>query len=102
MKRVNDTHGHVAGDELLRRVAGCLRLETRHSEGRPSDIVARYGGDEFVLGLRSALFDAAAITERIRARPCEPMQLARHDEAAQLSVSTELGEAPPHAPPPNR
>src|SRR3546814_6919285 len=74
MKRVNDTHGHVAGDELLRRVAGCLRLETRHSEGRPSDIVARYGGDEFVIGLRSDLFDAAAITERIRARLCEPME----------------------------
>lgn len=43
MKRINDEHGHDAGDEALRRAAGILRAAFRQS-----DILGRYGGDEFV------------------------------------------------------
>ncbi len=48
-KAVNDTHGHAAGDELLQRVADCLRQATG-----PEEMVARIGGDEFVVLLRDA------------------------------------------------
>ena len=46
-KKVNDTYGHLAGDECLAAVA----KEVDESFNRPSDVVARYGGEEFVVVL---------------------------------------------------
>ena len=48
-KRVNDTHGHSAGDAVLREVAEVIR-----SHASPSDTVARWGGEEFVVLRQSA------------------------------------------------
>lgn len=48
-KRINDTHGHLVGDQVLKRVAGVIQNQLK----RPSDFVARYGGEEFVVMLPS-------------------------------------------------
>jgi two-component system cell cycle response regulator len=61
-KRVNDTYGHAAGDEVLRMVAEVCRKSTRGN-----DILGRYGGEEFVLLMRNTPISGAVIAaERIR------------------------------------
>jgi diguanylate cyclase (GGDEF)-like protein len=62
-KRVNDTHGHLAGDAVLRTVAVCIKEIVRSY-----DLVARYGGEEFVVMISDADEETALrLAERIRA-----------------------------------
>lgn len=62
-KAVNDDLGHLAGDETLRRVAQALREQVRET-----DVVGRYGGDEFLALLTDADPDEVArVAERLRA-----------------------------------
>jgi diguanylate cyclase (GGDEF)-like protein len=75
-KQVNDTYGHLAGDDMLRNIAQMLQ-----SYARKEDIAARYGGEEFMLILpETDKEDAAIIAERLRA------------EVALTRVATEAGE----------
>jgi len=63
-KRVNDTHGHLAGSQVLREVGGLLAEHVDEVEG----IAARYGGDEFVLVLAGLDLDSAVdLAENVRA-----------------------------------
>ena len=63
-KRVNDTHGHAAGDGVLRDFAENLR-----AHARASDLVGRWGGEEFLLVLPDTDAESARrVVERIRAR----------------------------------
>jgi diguanylate cyclase (GGDEF)-like protein len=66
-KRVNDEHGHLVGDAVLRRVADIARERVR-----PSDFFGRWGGEEFlVLSAGTTLRTAAEIAERLRAAIAE-------------------------------
>jgi diguanylate cyclase (GGDEF)-like protein len=66
-KMINDTWGHPAGDDMLDAVAEVLRSETR-----PSDVVGRFGGEEFVVLLPESDPDSAMLAaERIRKRIAE-------------------------------
>lgn len=61
-KRINDSHGHPAGDAVLRHVAAVLKAALRES-----DFVARFGGEEFLLLLpATSLDDACRVGEKIR------------------------------------
>jgi len=83
-KDYNDRYGHLAGDEVLRRVGEILR---RHS--REVDVPARYGGDEFGLILPETDAGAAALqAERIRNAVAQhPFPAAGPEEIVRLTLS---------------
>ncbi len=60
-KEINDTHGHIVGDEVLKEVAYTLQRELRKQ-----DVVARYGGDEFAVIVSLPLMDALKVAERLK------------------------------------
>jgi diguanylate cyclase (GGDEF)-like protein len=100
-KRVNDEHGHAAGDELLRAVAGEVG---RHV--RVEDVLARWGGEEFVLLARSTAHeDAMLLAERMRAG-VESLRVAVWGLLGEAAASTTVSfgvagfaELPPEAGP---
>lgn len=85
MKDVNATHGRVAGDQVLRAIAGALSACTREI-----DTVARSGGDEFgVLLVETGLRDAQQVAERIRSA----FLAGRPPEAAACDCTLSIGLA---------
>jgi diguanylate cyclase (GGDEF)-like protein len=61
-KKVNDTYGHLAGDAVLKSISSLVA-----SMLRPSDLVGRYGGEEFVIVARgTTVADAALLADRLR------------------------------------
>ncbi|WP_235564510.1 bifunctional diguanylate cyclase/phosphodiesterase [Modestobacter sp. Leaf380] len=81
-KVVNDSLGHAAGDQLLVQVATRLR-----SVVRPSDLVVRFGGDEFVVVCeRVSEDDAVALAGRIGAELARPVQLGGVSVSVRVSV----------------
>lgn len=86
-KRFNDTHGHEAGDSVLRRVAHTLAESVRFE-----DIVCRYGGEEFLLVLPEA--DQAVALERAeRARAQVEQTIAHFRDQALGTVTVSVGVA---------
>ena len=79
-KGVNDSHGHLAGDEVLRVVAA--RLSTTL---RPADTFARLGGDEFAVLLEQDT-DAAAVARRMRTALETPFRLGLHSVTVGLTI----------------
>lgn len=103
-KRINDTYGHAAGDQVLKEM-GWL-LDSQQTPGRNlarvSDIAARYGGEEFALILPGASMEGAlSAAERVRHRVTTLLLLPELAELAQrqLSLTCSIGVAsfPIHA-----
>ena len=86
-KKINDTHGHDAGDYVLKEITSLIRTGYL----RPKDVFARYGGEEFVVLLSNTGAKAAAeLAERIRAA------VETHAfiyEGKRVPVTTSLGVA---------
>lgn len=86
-KGINDTHGHLCGDALL-----CLLAKTIGGSLRQVDLLARFGGEEFIVFLPlTDSFGALDVAERIRSR----IQAASLDwNDAKISVTASIGVAP--------
>ena len=83
-KMINDTLGHAAGDDAIRQLAQCM-----NEQKRTPDVLARYGGDEFVMLMpETRAADAAVLLERIRTRtPQIPI-----GQGLSLSISCGIAE----------
>ena len=90
-KPVNDTHGHATGDEVLRQLAARLR-----SAVRETDLVARQGGDEFLvliadLPIGAEAVDALAAVRKVNDRIAETMAEPFRLRAGELSLRASIG-----------
>jgi diguanylate cyclase (GGDEF)-like protein len=87
-KRVNDTHGHPQGDEVLRRIARAL-----DSESRWVDEPARYGGEEFAIALpETGQQGAVEVGERVRSR-IEAEEIPLVSGKGTIKVTASIGMA---------
>jgi diguanylate cyclase (GGDEF)-like protein len=86
-KEINDTHGHMVGDRVLKLVAELLA-----EHARAADTVCRYGGDEFVVILSSAdAISAAAFAERFRRRLRDRAEVAL--SSGTVAITATVGVA---------
>jgi putative nucleotidyltransferase with HDIG domain len=82
---INDVLGHATGDEAIRRLAACMKAEKR-----VPDVLARYGGDEFVILMpETRAVDARVLLERIRVKT----QAIRLPQDTSVSISCGVAES---------
>ena len=86
-KLVNDTYGHDVGDELLRQVAQRIKAAVRDS-----DVVARIGGDEFIVLLEGLANDndAATLAKKIVSATSQVCQIGSHNITASVSIGISM------------
>lgn len=80
-KAINDTYGHLTGDKILKELAGLLTRNIRHT-----DVVGRYGGEEFLILLTGTHLDAGyIISEKIRGT------IEKHVFTQQIALTVSIG-----------
>ncbi len=86
-KRINDSHGHTVGDEVLQRLADRVR-----SSVRPDDLVARFGGDEFVVVADAGGGPDSVLTvaHRVQRALAEPFDIVGTPISARASIGVAL------------
>jgi diguanylate cyclase (GGDEF)-like protein len=87
-KKVNDAHGHLTGDELLKQFATELR-----SACRSTDLIGRWGGDEFIILLDYGIVEASAQTDRLSKWVCGNYSVQGRSGTIQLRVDASIGLA---------
>jgi diguanylate cyclase (GGDEF)-like protein/PAS domain S-box-containing protein len=94
-KTVNDSFGHPAGDDLLVKVAARIRSATR-----PTDTVARFGGDEFAVLVETGTMPEAAqvVAERITEALNRTFRVLNNDVVVRASIGIAVGQRPQATP----
>jgi diguanylate cyclase (GGDEF)-like protein/PAS domain S-box-containing protein len=89
-KRINDSLGHSAGDDVLREVAERLQRALR-----PDDTVARFGGDEFTVLCESVggVLEAVAVADRLQRELSAPLRVGGAELRLSASIGVALAEA---------
>lgn len=87
-KQVNDDHGHLAGDELLKQFAAELK-----SACRATDVIGRWGGDEFIILLNYGLSEAQAQIDRLSQWVCGDYTVQGQSGPRKLRVDASVGLA---------
>ena len=88
-KGYNDTHGHLAGDEVLKTVSDVIHRVFR----RPSDLAARFGGEEFVVVLPTThLQGAQVLAERLR-KAVEDLEIPHRGSKVSGRITISVGVA---------
>ena len=87
-KKVNDDHGHLVGDELLKQFATELQ-----SACRSKDVIGRWGGDEFIILLDCGSSEASAQIDRLRNWICGSYTLQGRSGPCKLRVDASIGFA---------
>lgn len=86
-KQINDTHGHLMGDKILAGVSANCKAELRQV-----DIIARYGGDEFIVLLpETSMKEAISAAERLRTR-VEGLSFANNNQLVRVTLCAGVAE----------
>lgn len=87
-KQINDVHGHVAGDDLLKQFAVELKAQFR-----ATDVIGRWGGDEFVVVVDSGLDEAQISLDRVRKWAFGEYKISGGKDIVQVHLKASIGVA---------